>query len=62
MKTCPYCGKRFNWLQRAVGEDKQHARHCRRPEKENDELTLASTCRGCPAGCFEKTYDTEDRK
>jgi hypothetical protein len=58
MKKCPRCGKRFNWLQRATGEYREHARKCRAPggDRESDEerLSLAARCRGCPAGCFEE--------
>lgn len=54
MKTCPRCGKKFNLLQRAVGEAKEHIRTCRVPEKKKDLGHIAGVCRGCPAGCFEK--------
>ena len=53
MKKCPDCGKKFNWWQRAIGEDKEHIRNCCKSKKQEDELTLATACRGCPAGCFE---------
>ena len=54
MKTCPRCGKEFNFLQRAVGEDKEHLRTCAGTEEKKDLSGLAAHCRGCPAGCFEK--------
>jgi hypothetical protein len=53
LKTCPRCGKKFNFLQRAVGEAKEHIRLCRAEEKQKDVSGLAAHCRGCPAGCFE---------
>ena len=62
MKTCPHCGKKFNWLQRAVGENKEHARNCCGPHNSKDKRSLATTCRGCPAGCFEGLYDNKDGK
>jgi hypothetical protein len=54
MKTCPRCGKKFNLLQRAVGEAKEHIRNCTSPEEKRDFSYLAGVCRGCPAGCLEK--------
>lgn len=56
MKECPKCGKRFNWWQRAIGENKEHVRNCCCSGKK-DELTLAAVCRGCPAGCFEGAFE-----
>jgi len=53
LETCPRCGKKFNFLQRAVGESKEHLRRCKGEEKKNDLSGLAAHCRGCPAGCFE---------
>jgi hypothetical protein len=53
LKTCPRCGKKFNLFQRAVGEDREHLRHCVGEEKKKDLSGLAAHCRGCPAGCFE---------
>ena len=53
MKTCPKCGKDFNFLQRAVGEAREHLRNCPGEEKKQDLAGLAAHCRGCPAGCFE---------
>ena len=61
MKECPKCSKKFNWLQRATGEDKEHLRYCCGSDKKKVDKTLAATCRGCPAGCFEGTYDNEDK-
>lgn len=57
MKKCPKCGIKFNWLQRATGEDKEHLRYCCGSDKKKDDKTLSATCRGCPAGCFEGLYD-----
>ena len=54
MKQCPRCGKKFNILQRAIGEVKEHPLQCTIPEEKKDLASLASTCRGCPARCFEK--------
>ncbi len=54
MKQCPRCGKKFNFLQRAVGEDKEHVSRCTTPEERKDLSYIAEFCRGCPAGCFEK--------
>lgn len=58
MKQCPGCGKKFNWLQRATGEYREHARTCRAPGgdpgRDEEKLSLAARCRGCPAGCFEE--------
>ena len=54
MKECPRCGKKFNILQRLTGEDREHASRCEAQEKKKDVSYLAGTCRGCPAGCFEK--------
>lgn len=62
MKECPKCGKKFNWWQRAVSEDKEHARHCCHSKKETDRLKLAATCRGCPAGCFEGVYNEQKKE
>ncbi|MBI5634479.1 MAG: hypothetical protein HZA15_13495 [Nitrospirae bacterium] len=53
MKACPRCGKKFNFWQRAVGEDREHLRICTSEEKKKDLSGLAAHCRGCPAGCFE---------
>jgi len=53
LKTCPRCGKKFNFLQRAVGEAKEHLLQCTGEEKKKDLSGLAAHCRGCPAGCFE---------
>ncbi len=61
MKECPKCGKKFNWLQRATGENKGHLRYCCGSDKKKDDKTLAATCRGCPAGCFEGTYKNEEK-
>ncbi|HDH05037.1 MAG TPA: hypothetical protein ENH01_04890 [Nitrospirae bacterium] len=57
MKTCPDCGKKFNWWQRAIGENREHIRNCSKSAKGGDKLSLAAGCRGCPAGCFEGMYD-----
>jgi len=54
LKACPRCGKEFNFLQRAVGEYKEHLRTCTAAEEKKDLSGLAAHCRGCPAGCFEK--------
>ncbi len=54
MKECPRCGKKFNILQRAIGEAKEHIRTCTSPETKKDLSYLAGTCRGCPAGCYDK--------
>jgi len=51
--SCPRCGEKFNFLQRAVGEYKEHLRHCTGSEEKKDLSGLAAHCRGCPAGCFE---------
>ena len=61
MKECPRCGKKFNWLQRATGENKEHLRYCCHPKKEADDRTLAAACRGCPAGCFEGIYNEHEK-
>jgi hypothetical protein len=53
LKACPRCGEKFNILQRAVGEYKEHLRHCTANEEKKDLSGLAAHCRGCPAGCFE---------
>lgn len=54
MKQCPRCGKKFNILERATGEAKEHLKHCAVPEEKKDLAYLAAMCRGCPARCFEK--------
>lgn len=54
MKNCPCCGKKFNLWQRAVGEAKEHIQHCTSQEKTKDLTYIASQCRGCPAGCYDK--------
>ena len=54
MKECPRCGKKFNLLQRMVGDAKEHALTCAEPERKTDLTYLAVACRGCPAGCYEK--------
>jgi len=61
MKECPECGKKFNWLDRATGGDKEHIRYCCRSGKKKVDKTLAATCRGCPARCFEGLYDEEEK-
>jgi hypothetical protein len=55
MKTCEDCGKKFNWLQRAVGEYKEHLKHCeqRLARKHKGNIPQGTGCRGCPAGCYE---------
>lgn len=53
MKECPYCGKRFNWWQRAIGEYKEHVRSGCLLKAHKDAVTMSTGCRGCPAGCFE---------
>jgi len=60
MKECLRCGKKFNLLQRAVGEAKDHMRHCTAPEKKKNFNHLAGVCRGCPAGCYER-IEYEDK-
>ncbi len=62
MKECPECKKKFNWLDRMTGQDKEHIRHCCKSGKKKDDKTLAATCRGCPAGCFEGTYENEEKQ
>jgi len=63
MKTCPKCGEKFNWWQRATGENKEHIRNCDKSADGEDTLSLAAHCRGCPAGCFEGVYDkTKENK
>jgi hypothetical protein len=62
MKTCPKCGKKFNIWQRAIGEHKEHVRYCCHSGKMSDKHTLAATCRGCPAGCFEDLYDENGKR
>ncbi len=60
MKQCPRCGKRFNILQRAVGEAREHLNHCTAPEEKKDLAYIAGVCRGCPAGCFDRVdYEKE---
>lgn len=61
MKACPECGKKFNWLDRMTGQDKEHARYCCRSGGKKEDRSLAATCRGCPAGCFEGTYGNEEK-
>ncbi len=61
MKHCPRCGKKFNLLQRAVGEAKEHVSRCTSPEEKKDLAYIAGFCRGCPAGCFEKV-EYEEKK
>ena len=63
MKTCPRCGRKFNWWERAVGEDSEHVRLCCGHHNESsEELALASRCKGCPAGCFEGVDLTEKKE
>ncbi|RJR15386.1 MAG: hypothetical protein C4581_12210 [Nitrospiraceae bacterium] len=57
MKICPKCGAKFNWWQRATGENKEHIRNCHRKPECEDLLSMAAHCRGCPAGCFDGVYD-----
>ena len=54
MKQCPRCGKKFNILQRAIGDAREHIGRCTSPEEKKDLSYIAGVCRGCPAGCFEK--------
>ncbi|GBE40292.1 hypothetical protein BMS3Bbin09_00169 [bacterium BMS3Bbin09] len=61
MKECPECGKKFNWLDRATGQDKEHIRFCCQSSKNKADKKLAATCRGCPAGCFEGTFENEEK-
>ncbi len=60
MKVCPRCGRTFNLLERAVGEAKEHVLTCRVPEKKKDLAYLASSCRGCPAGCLDRAEERGD--
>jgi hypothetical protein len=62
MKNCPYCDKKFNWWQRAVGEDKEHIRHCCHTVQSKNDSSLAATCRGCPANCFEGVFHNEEKQ
>ena len=62
MKSCPKCGKSFNWLERATGGHREHVRHCPKVSQCKDEQSLAAHCRGCPAGCFEGIYDQKEKK
>ena len=62
MNTCPKCGKQFNWWQRVTGEKSEHIRYCRKTPECEDKLSMAATCRGCPAGCFEGVYSNKDEK
>ncbi len=59
MKQCPKCGKKFNLWQRAIDEHKEHVRFCCHSKKKPDSQSLAATCRGCPAGCFEGIYNDQ---
>ncbi len=52
MKQCPHCGKKFSWLERAVGEHKQHMRACVGQGRSSHNYSYSANCRGCPAGCF----------
>ena len=61
MKECPECGKKFNWLDRMTGQDKEHIRYCCKSGKNKSDKKLAATCRGCPAGCFEGTFDNKEK-
>lgn len=51
--NCPYCKEKFNWWQRAIGEAKQHMDRCARDHTRKSDISRATGCRGCPAGCFE---------
>jgi hypothetical protein len=62
IKKCPDCGKKFNWWQRAIGENKEHVRNCCRSKKQTDDRTLAASCRGCPAGCFDGIYNEKEKE
>ena len=62
MKQCPDCGMKFNWWQRAIGEYKQHVRHCSVHHMRRGDLSAVQNCRGCPAECFEKTDYAKDLK
>lgn len=60
---CPDCGKRFNWLDRAVGQYKAHMRSCPMKGKGRGHIPFSTGCRGCPAGCYERGEDApEGRK
>ncbi len=61
MKTCPRCGRKFNWWQRMVGEAKEHYRVCTESLNKHSERSISATCRGCPAGCYER-MDNETYK
>ncbi len=52
--TCPDCGEGFNWLQRAVGEYREHLRTCSSRQGRMHEAYRATGCRGCPAGCYDR--------
>ena len=46
MKECPYCGKGFNWWQRAIGEYKEHLRSGCKLKAQKDAVTISTGCRG----------------
>lgn len=62
MKSCPHCDKTFNWWQRAIGEDKAHLKECAEKHRENADISqVMSTCRGCPAGCYDRVdFEKQD--
>jgi len=63
LRECPRCGRKFNWLQRAIGEDREHYRNCCKQDKDNSsDFKMAASCRGCPAGCFEGSYPEDKAK
>lgn len=53
--NCPYCGAKFNWWQRAIGEAGQHINQCAKTHTSKSDISRATGCRGCPAGCFENS-------
>ncbi len=62
MKECPRCGRQFNLLERAVGEDREHLSRCEAEEQKKDLSGMAAHCRGCPAGCFEDLDQPQEKQ
>jgi hypothetical protein len=55
MKTCPKCGRKFNWWQTVVGEYREHMKACKFQENPEHKKYMSMNCRGCTAECFKDT-------
>jgi len=57
--SCPDCGRSFNWLQRAVGEYREHRKNCAAAHGGKAHIPYSTGCRGCPAGCYDRAGEEE---